>query len=155
MANQPSVALVNLPPLLFHEAMEAGNSYPCLAMPLGLLYLSSSIKKFCGLDEVAFLDFNLAAYDWRHEGLDPNDEQAVAVSIHAYIEGSLKSPPDMIGVSFLFSTSVAFGMKVVAALKDRFPAAKVVVGGNHATNDTLNRRATRKRHSAEEKIRIE
>ena len=138
MAKKPSVALVNLPPLPFHEAMEAGNSYPCLAMPLGLLYLSSSIRTFCGLDEVAFLDFNLAAFDWRRAGLDAKDEAAVALSIREHIEQNLDTPPDMIGVSFLFSTSVAFGRTVLAALKERFPDAKVAVGGNHATNDTLN-----------------
>lgn len=138
MARKPSVALVNLPPLPFHEALEAGNSYPCLAMPLGLLYLSSSIRKFCRLPDVPFLDFNLAAYNWRQQGLDAKDEQAISISIESFIDESLNTPPDMIGVSFLFSTSISFGMRVIAALKLRFPKAKVAVGGNHATNDTLN-----------------
>lgn len=138
MAKKPSVALVNLPPLPFHEVLEAGNSYPCLAMPLGLLYLSSSIKKFCGLEEVAFLDFNLAAYNWRLEGLRTEDEAAIDESIRDFIAASIEAPPDMVGVSLLFSTSVAFGRRVMAILKQLYPEAKIAVGGNHATNDTLN-----------------
>ncbi len=138
MAKTPSVALVNLPPLPFHEVLEAGNSYPCLAMPLGLLYLSSSIKKFCSLEEVAFLDFNLAAYNWRHQDLRADDETLVDARIKAFIEESLGSPPDIVGVSMLFSTSVKFGLRVIATLKELYPNAKVAVGGNHATNDTLN-----------------
>ena len=113
----PSVALVNLPPLPFHEVLEAGDSYPCLAMPLGMLYLSSSIKKFCGIGALPFMDFNLAAYNWRHEGLRADDERAIAAKIRDFIEASLTAPPDIVGVSMLFSTSVAFGLKVIAALK--------------------------------------
>lgn len=135
---KPSVALVNLPPLPFHEVLEAGSSYPCMAMPLGLLYLSSSIKKFSGVQDVAFLDYNIAAFHWRAEGLCTDDEQVVEAAIRGFAQGAVRAPPDIIGVSLLFSTSVAFGLKVIAVLKGLFPAAKIAVGGNHATNDTLN-----------------
>lgn len=131
------ILLVNLPIVAYHSLEEMvsreNTDVNKLVMPLGLMYLSSYLKRERpGMDELFTLDYNLRCRDI---------DQYPSVQEFAYQvpkeELSRLARVEIIALSLNFSTSYRFFTEVLTALKMEFgPEAKVIVGGSHATNTT-------------------
>jgi anaerobic magnesium-protoporphyrin IX monomethyl ester cyclase len=131
------VLLVNLPVVAYHslEEMVTSNNTDVnkLVMPLGLMYLSSYLKKERpGKDQISILDYNLHCRDiGRYQSVQ---EFAYHVPKQELLH---TTEVDIIGVSLNFSTSYRFFAEASAVLKAQFGTeVKIIVGGSHATNTT-------------------
>lgn len=132
MTDKPNVLFVNLPtvPLKDVTAVFDGTKSlrsQSIAMPLGILYLSSSIKRAGHVNEVGILDYVLALEDLgKYEDLD------------SFIAGTARAGigfvPDVLAFSLIFSASYGFFARCVYVLKQIWPRAVTIVGGVHATN---------------------
>jgi len=128
---KPNILFVNLPsmPLDSIIANFSGENKitQLMTMPLGILYLSSYIKKHNELGSIGILDYvprinNMSDYN----------------NIDDYITKiALKEAdftPDIIAFSLIFSTSLPFFNLCINTLKLIWPQSISIVGGNHATN---------------------
>ena len=59
--NKPSVAFVYLPTVQYDEIFDLYNDPPHLAMPGGIMYLSSSLKKNSNVSDIFLLDYSIAS----------------------------------------------------------------------------------------------
>ena len=128
---KPNILFVNLPsmPLDSISANFSGENKitQLMTMPLGILYLSSYIKKHNEWGSIGILDYvprinNMSDYN----------------NIDDYITKiALKEAdftPDIIAFSLIFSTSLPFFNLCINTLKLIWPQSISIVGGNHATN---------------------
>lgn len=133
---KPNILFVSLPSLAFEYIQESlrgqSSAYQPLALPLGILYLSSSVKAWNDVGEVSILDYplyleNLPEY--------ANVEEFIITEAREQI----KFKPDILAFSLIFSTSHPFFQLAVKDLKKLWPEANIIVGGTHATScvDTL------------------
>ena len=105
-----------------------------IAMPMGILYLSSVLERdFDGI-EIRILDYAKAL---RECGMTPDRPFG---NIHEFIDYFLDQQipagftPDFVGLSILFSTAHRTSGLIAEAVKRRWPDTPVVVGGMHSTN---------------------
>ena len=128
---KPNVLFVNLP-LVPHEYLRDSISNKrtegsSLAIPLGILYISSQLKAQNDAGKVGLLDYTLHL-----------PELAGHASIEDFVleeaRRRVSFRPDIIGISLLFSTSHRLFEVVVTGLRALWPKATIVVGGIHATN---------------------
>jgi radical SAM superfamily enzyme YgiQ (UPF0313 family) len=97
--------------------------------PLGILHLSSYLKKFGNVNQVSLLDYSLAL-------LDSKQYKNLTDFISSVAEENVDFVPDIIACSINFTTSHPFMLDTIKYLKSIWPDAIVIVGGNHATNAT-------------------
>lgn len=110
---------------------------PTVSMPIGFMDIISYIKaKREGRDEFYLLD--LAAEVYKQSMTYATRSAVKVVPFFEQQLGRVPFVPDVIGISLLFSSSYNSCMKVAELCKVLFPNAKVVFGGNHATNDFQN-----------------
>jgi len=125
---KPHVVFINPPTMPLDKMCGREDNYLPLSMPLGLLYLSSSLKQFSEVGKVELIDYSLHS---RNSGeiIDVQEfvrEMATqSVSAHS---------PDILAFSVIFSTQHAFTMQAVTELKGLWPNATTVLGGLHPTN---------------------
>lgn len=100
---------------------------PPTDMPLGLLSMSSYIKKMTEVD-VRLLDFNVEAVSLDSVQYDSFFDFAVSVL------SSLSYDPDIIGLSCLFAPSFDNFLQLARAARTLFPKALVLGGGNVPTS---------------------
>jgi len=131
MKKKLNILFVNIPtlPLEFlRESFSGESAHPqILSMPLGILYLSAYIKKNTDIGKVGLLDYiaflpNIVNY--------PKIEDYLLAEIHDQVNFE----PDIIGISYMFTTSYSFFEVMVPIIKKHWPKALIVVGGVHATN---------------------
>jgi tRNA A37 methylthiotransferase MiaB len=131
--NKSNLVFVNLPsiPLSDIKAHYTNENklFSPLSMPMGILYLSSYLKKNGACKTIAIVDYPLHVH-----------EVTQYPSIEKFIEGiaekSIQYPPDIIAISFMFASSYQFYELCVQVLRKKYPAAKIIVGGYQATNCT-------------------
>jgi len=97
--------------------------------PLGILHLSSYLKKFGNVNRVSLLDYSLAL-------LDSKQYKNLTDFISSIAEENVDFVPNIIACSINFTTSHPFMLATIKYLKSIWPDAIVIVGGNHATNAT-------------------
>ena len=97
--------------------------------PLGILHLSSYLKKFGSVNQVSLLDYSLAL-------LDSKQYKNLTDFISSVAEENVDFVPNIIACSINFTTSHPFMLDTIKYLKSIWPDAIVIVGGNHATNAT-------------------
>jgi radical SAM superfamily enzyme YgiQ (UPF0313 family) len=137
----PIIAFVYLPTVLYEEVFEPTANPPHLAMPLGLMYLSSALKQRLSNSQVFLVDYSVAADKLHQEvlkgvrdlsGYRRDPSRFIVETAQAAARGRV---PDIIAVSLTFSTSRPIALQVAERLSRLWPGAVVVFGGNHATND--------------------
>jgi len=106
-----------------------GELYQTLAMPLGIMYLSSYIKKHNELGYVKMLDYALGL-----NYVQERNYQEIRDYIRDIAVQAIDSPPDVIAVSLIFSSAVHFFAVCISELKSLWPNAVSIVGGTHVTN---------------------
>src|SRR5947209_5360758 len=99
------------------------------APPIGIAYLAGTLKNagiaFQLIDAVGeALDQILP--------LDYCDGYAIGLSMDEIV-ARIDSRTDIIGLSCMFSSSWPYDHRLIAKIRERFPEAKIVVGGEHAT----------------------
>lgn len=128
---KPNVLFVNLPSVPFKSILESFDGtarvVQPLSMPMGILYLSSYIKKYNRVGRIAILDYVL------HLAEIPNYRD-VNDYISKIAKKNIDFVPDVLAFSLIFSTSWPFFDASVSVLKNIWPKATVIVGGVHATN---------------------
>lgn len=128
---RPNILFVSLPSLPMHHIKDSFENKnvlsQALAMPLGLLYISSYLKAHCNVGEVKLLDYPCLLNKIRQYN-----------NVEDFIECEAKNisdfTPDIIAYSLIFSSSHPFFEIVVKTLKEMWPKSISVVGGVHATN---------------------
>ncbi len=100
-----------------------------ISLPMGIMYLSSYIKKTLPAYQVNLVDYRI-------DFLRINEYKTLDSFITEVAEKNLTSPPDILAFSVLVSSSHHFFKRSVTILKKMFPNATVIVGGFHATNFT-------------------
>lgn len=131
MIIKKNILFINLPSLPYEEIIASFSGEHLLtqpvSMPLGILYLSSYVKKHTAVGTVGVLDYALNI-----------NEMAKYRNIENYIENIAKKNvefrPDILAFSLIFSTSHHFFVICSKMLKSLWPEATVIVGGTHATN---------------------
>ena len=130
---KPNILFVHLPsvPLDQIEQVYVDRHQPdfsfTITMPLGILYLSSYLKKHGTYGKIGIIDY------------PPNIEHLLEFdSIDDFIRqvalNSCDFTPDIIAFSTLFSSAHQFLLKSTQILKEVWSDALTVVGGVHATN---------------------
>jgi anaerobic magnesium-protoporphyrin IX monomethyl ester cyclase len=126
-----NVLFINPPSLPFEDiaATFSGENMrsQAVCMPLGILYLSSVLKKSGNVGKVGMLDYALALRDVAHYG---NVEAFIEQVVLKHVDFT----PDILAVSLIFSTSHQFVTICSKILKTIWPSTVLIVGGTHATN---------------------
>jgi radical SAM superfamily enzyme YgiQ (UPF0313 family) len=130
---RPNVLLVHLPLYDYGSIRDILLSekqlFPQLVLPLGLLYLSSTIKAQNRLGRVELIDYALklkdsVVYDQERDFIREETVRQVGFA------------PDVIALSFNFSVSYTLFNPILEVLKELWPGATTIVGGVHASNTT-------------------
>jgi anaerobic magnesium-protoporphyrin IX monomethyl ester cyclase len=130
----PNIMFVNLPTISIADMRELAKGentrWQVVTIPLGILYLSSSVKRSKVAERVGLIDYALATkHIGQYQGID---DFIVELASH-----TCGFAPDVLAFSLMFSASYDFFCRCLALLKNMWPEATSVVGGNHATN-TIN-----------------
>lgn len=122
--DRPRVALVR-PPLRVAKA-----SYSTLACPpIGVAYLAAALRE-AGFD-ATIVD---AVGEAPRRYFKDTDARFVGLGLeHAEIADRVPSDATLIGVTCMFSESWPMVRETIRALRARFPATPIVVGGEHPT----------------------
>jgi len=142
MKKKPAVAFISVPSVSYGEIFDMGAMPPVLSMPLGIMYLSSSLKRSGSSSDIFHVDYIVEASKL-HAAVEDNDEEFVKkyknkierFILDPAIRESGKIIPDVIGVSMNFTTQAPMAKQIIEQLKKLWPDAKVVIGGNYATNN--------------------
>ncbi|PCI42443.1 MAG: hypothetical protein COB46_00205 [Rhodospirillaceae bacterium] len=97
-------------------------------LPLGLLYVSSFLKKNC--ENVG----KIGLIDYQTEMIGADDYKDVDEFIDKCALKNIDFKPDIVGFSVMFSSTHHFLVRCVERLKVIWPDAVFVIGGIHATN---------------------
>lgn len=128
--SKKNVVFVNLPSIPYADIEASFNNKnfhkQSISMPLGLMYISSYLKKYGNAEKVSLLDYVIALV----RSSDYKNMEDFVTSL------DIKFTPDVIAFSLNFSASYVFFEKCLGILKRKWPEAIVVVGGVHATNTT-------------------
>ena len=101
---------------------------PIKSISMGILYLSSYIKKECGSSLNQYMcDMSLEA-DRLYEYNSIDD------FILETIKKSVPKPPDIIAISLMFMFNYKFFKKIAKMYKLLWPSTTIIVGGIHASN---------------------
>jgi len=98
-------------------------------LPLGILYLSSYVKKYTNgsLGKVACIDYQTHMREsYKFEN---SDDYITKVA-----DGCLDFVPDIIAFSVMFSTGHYFALRAAKHLKSKWPNAITIFGGMHSSN---------------------
>jgi len=130
---KPNILFVNFPnvPLEYMFEHLSSDTFLTLkkSMPLGILYLSSYLKKHNEIGHTGILDYAGFCEEAKH---CKSIEEFILNRAHS----SVGFTPDVILCSLMFSVSHVFCMKAVESFKRIWPKSVIVVGGVHATNYT-------------------
>ena len=109
------------PPHLDLQTMEP----PRVGIPLGTLSIAASAEK-AGHD--------VKIFDSLLYPSDTGDKTHFGASFERIGSAVLEFKPDLIGIANLFSTQMKKALGVTEYIKSVYPAARIVVGGPHATS---------------------
>lgn len=129
----PSVLFVNIPSRPLPEIENAihgeglfDSFQDDVTMPMGILYLASYLRKYAPVSRVGLADYALRIAQGRTFG-----------SVERYIDAALEEldfTPEIVGFTLNFTPAQPFFDLCLERFRRRFPHAKILAGGNHATN---------------------
>lgn len=123
--NQPAIPMAEL-----ELSLNNNNSITShVAIPLGILYLSSYLKKYNS-------DVKIEALDFAYEVFNRAPHHNTVDDIINATANEISFKPDVLAISAMFSICHPFLMKTIDIFSTFFPDTKIIVGGNHATNAT-------------------
>lgn len=129
-----SLLFVNIPPRKIEDLLAAIHDEKLMvsldheiSMPMGILYLSSYIKKFSKITNVGILDYLIRQKDIGKYKVLEDFVKDIALS-------DVQFDPNIICLSINFTTSHHFGLLCAKILSDIWPDSIIIIGGNHATN---------------------
>ena len=126
-----NVLFVNVPIMPYESIIKSFSNTSTIAhrleMPLGLMYLSSYLKKEEPNHQVGLLDYSL--YMEKIPEFESIDHYISKIA-----DQDTKFEPDIIAFTASFSTSHRFYTEALTHLKTKWPNAVTIVGGNHASN---------------------
>lgn len=102
--------------------------------PLGIAYLAAALEEAGYKNNVLCLDAVVEGYD---NILDLNDGSGFikyGLSDQDIVERLKQFEPGLVGITSLFSSMTECAFSIAKAVKNSFPHAPVVMGGNHASN---------------------
>ena len=142
MNKKPSVAFVSVPSVAYDQIFDVGALPPFLSMPLGIMYLSSSIKKAKSASHVFHIDYLVEA-SRLHNKIEAGDKDLYKKYKNEpnrfFVDTALKTVgnvvPDVVGISMNFSTQAPLAKQIIEELKKLWPNTLIVIGGNYATNN--------------------
>ena len=128
---KPNILFINMPSIPVDDIRASfigrNEIYQPLAIPLGMLYLSSYIKKHNDVGKVAVLDYVLnLKYILKYRDIDDFILRTAAESVGF--------TPHILAFSIIFSSAHKFFLLCAEKLKSLWPDAVCIVGGTHATN---------------------
>lgn len=131
LMKRAKILFVNLPTIPFSDVLstfkrESIRSQSA-SMPLGILYLSSSVKQAGVVERVGLVDYVLAFQEL--DKFRNTDEFISRVA-----KSSADFTPDIVAFSLIFSSSYEFFVRCLPVLRNMWPKATFIVGGIHATN---------------------
>jgi radical SAM superfamily enzyme YgiQ (UPF0313 family) len=140
-SERPVVAFINVPTVFYDQILDIGAPPPFLCMPLGLMYLSSALKRFSKASEVFCIDYLVAA-DMLHEAAADAAQDLSAYKdgpdrfvVETALAAAGARVPDVIAVSLNMATMFPISLQIVEGLSRLWKDALVVYGGNYATNN--------------------
>ena len=77
MKKKPAVAFISVPSVSYGEIFDMGAMPPVLSMPLGIMYLSSSLKRSGSASNIFHVDYIVEASKL-HAAVEDNEEEIVA-----------------------------------------------------------------------------
>ncbi|MFC1709844.1 B12-binding domain-containing radical SAM protein, partial [Candidatus Omnitrophota bacterium] len=122
---------VNLPAIPFNDLLNyfKGQNFESesVSMSMGILYLSSFIKKNNEVGKVRLLDYvsNIR---------NLNSFTTIDSFINEIAKKNVQFTPDIVAISLILSTSHEFFVTCINLLRVLWPKAVFIVGGTHATN---------------------
>ncbi len=123
--NPPSIPFADLEKSFSKENL----NLQTIAMPMGLMYISSYLKEHNNVGEIGIIDYALEANNIISYG-------SIEQFIVKFATNEVSFVPDIIAFSLIFSTAHPFFNYCIPILKSKWPQAVIVVGGTHATNCT-------------------
>ncbi len=109
---------------------------PSFSMPIGLLDISAYIRQNNPDVEIKLLDIGKDLFKVYKEY---NNTPPLTLTSFIELElSTIEFEPDIIGISILFSSAHNSSILIAEAVKEKWPEAIVVCGGNHATNHCHN-----------------
>ena len=100
-----------------------------ISLPMGIMYLSSYIKKHQP-------SYTVGLVDYRVDFLRIREYETLESFIREVALKFADKEPDILAFSVLVSSSHDFFKKSLTILKQMWPKATVIIGGFHATNFT-------------------
>ena len=142
MNKKPSVAFVSVPSVAYDQIFDVGALPPFLSMPLGIMYLSSSLKKAKSASHIFHIDYLVEASKL-HNKIEAGDKDLYKKYKNEpnrfFVDTALKTVgnvvPDVVGISMNFSTQAPLAKQIIEELKKLWPNTLIVIGGNYATNN--------------------
>jgi anaerobic magnesium-protoporphyrin IX monomethyl ester cyclase len=132
------VLFINPPSVPYaHLVRGLADSYSSIhqnvAMPMGILYLSSMLEERLPGIEIQVIDLALAVNEYcKGAHRQPvNIEGLTSMQFDKLPKGY---EPSFVGISILFSTAHRSSIHIADSVKQRWPSVPVVIGGMHATN---------------------
>src|SRR4030095_7505498 len=122
---KPTICLIR-PPVV--EAFRFSTA--SITLPLGLAYVSASLRKEA---------FDVKIIDAVGEAPDTHTRYCKGYLVGLRFEQIVDRIPagtDIIGISVIFTPARPAGVALIAKIRDRFPQAKIVLGGEHVTSMT-------------------
>ena len=124
MKKKPAVAFISVPSVSYGEIFDMGAMPPVLSMPLGIMYLSSSLKRSGSASNIFHVDYIVEASKL-HAAVEDNEEEIVKkyknkierFILDPAIRESGKIIPDVIGVSMNFTTQAPMAKQIIEQLK--------------------------------------
>jgi anaerobic magnesium-protoporphyrin IX monomethyl ester cyclase len=103
-----------------------------ISMPMGILYLAATLERDLPGIEIDIVDL-AKRYREHCDRLQLEFDTFEQFCEHAF-RAEVPSPPDVIGISVLFSTAHKSTLRIAEVCKAIWPQTPVIVGGMHATN---------------------
>ncbi|MDC0990174.1 hypothetical protein OAR29_06475 [Rhodospirillales bacterium] len=121
--NQPAIPMAELERSLRDENVVVSS----VAIPLGILYMSSYLKKHVPNVNIKAIDFAYEVFNRAH------DHSSVDNLIEA-VADEIQFKPDIIAFSAMFSVCHPFLIKSISKLKNKWLEAVSIVSGNQRAN---------------------
>lgn len=113
------------------------NLRPTFETPTGLIELASYTR-----NKYDYLNFTLLDIAQKLHFYYLNIENEAPITFEQYainILNEIKNPPDIVGISILFSSAYMSSLKMAQLIKDKWPDCTLIFGGGHVTfyHDTV------------------
>ena len=74
MNKKPAIAFISVPSVSYDEIFDMGAMPPLLSMPLGIMYLSSSLKRSGSASDIFHIDY-IAEASKLHAAVEDKDQE--------------------------------------------------------------------------------